>query len=85
MEIYFQNQCSLKNLFRALQPFYGVHNRLTERTIRETINNQYKNYQCIRKNVLFGAVYGKVASSDRIHQYLYCRLRSRPHLMQHTY
>lgn len=38
VEIYFQNQCSVRNVFRALRPFYGVHNRPTERTIRETIN-----------------------------------------------
>ena len=40
MEIYFQNQYSVKNIFRALRPFYGVHNPQTERTIRETINKQ---------------------------------------------
>lgn len=37
VELYFQNQCSVKNVFRALRPFYGIHNRPTERTIRETI------------------------------------------------
>ena len=41
VEIYFQNQCSVKNVFRALRssknilPFYGVHYRPTERTIRD--------------------------------------------------
>ena len=66
MKIYFQNQCSVKNDFRAPRPIYGVHNRPTERTIRETINNQSKSYHCIRKNELFGAVYWQAASSDRI-------------------
>ena len=42
VEIYFQNQCSVKNVFRALRPFYGLHICPTERTIRETLvnNNQ---------------------------------------------
>ena len=38
VEIYFQNQSSVKHIFRVLPPFYGVHNRPTERTIRGTIN-----------------------------------------------
>ena len=44
MKIYFKNQCSVKNVFRALRPFYSVHNRPIERAIRELINNQSKNY-----------------------------------------
>ena len=38
VEIYFQNQCSVKNVFRTLRSSYGVHNRPTEHTVRETIN-----------------------------------------------
>ena len=40
VEIYFQNQCSVKNIFRALRPFHGFHNRPNKRTIRKTINKQ---------------------------------------------
>ena len=35
---YLQNQCSVRNVFRALRPFSGVYNRPTERTIHENIN-----------------------------------------------
>ena len=38
--IYLQNQCSVKNVFRALRPFYGVYNPPAKRTIHETINKQ---------------------------------------------
>ena len=34
VEIYFQNQCSVKNVFRAFRPYFGVHNHPTERNIR---------------------------------------------------
>ena len=38
VEIYLQNLCSVKTVLRALRSVYGVHNRPTERTIRETVN-----------------------------------------------
>ena len=44
VKIYFQNQCFVKNVFRALWTFYGVHNRPTERTIRETINKLWSSF-----------------------------------------
>ena len=34
VEIYLQNEFSVKNVFRAFRPIYDVHNRTTERTIR---------------------------------------------------
>lgn len=44
VEIYFQNNSSVRNVYRALRPFYGIHNRPTERTIRETINRFRTNF-----------------------------------------
>ena len=63
VEIYFKNQCSVKNVFHALRPFYGVHNCPTERTIRETINPRATNAS---GEMHCGAVYGQAAPSDRI-------------------
>ena len=37
VQLYYENQRSVKNVFRALRPFYGRHNRPTEPTIRNTI------------------------------------------------
>lgn len=37
VEIYFQNQCSIKNVYRALREFYGAHNRPSETTIKNVI------------------------------------------------
>lgn len=37
VELFYKNQCSVRNVFRALRPFYGRHNRPSERTIHNTI------------------------------------------------
>lgn len=37
VEIYYQNQCTIKNVCRALRKYYGVHNRPTEATIKNVI------------------------------------------------
>lgn len=34
VKFYYQNQCSVRQTFRALRPVYGVHDRPTESTIR---------------------------------------------------
>lgn len=34
VEIYFQNQSSVRQTYRALRPFYGRHNRPSEQAIR---------------------------------------------------
>lgn len=44
VETYFQNQCSVRNCYRALRPHFGRHNRPTERTIRETITKFRTNF-----------------------------------------
>ena len=36
-QLYYENQRSVRNVFRAPRPFYGRHNRPTEPTIRNTI------------------------------------------------
>ena len=33
---YYENGRSVKSVYRTLRPIYGVHNRPTERTIRQT-------------------------------------------------
>ena len=33
----------MKSVYRAIRPIYGVHNRLTERTIRHTIGKLENN------------------------------------------
>lgn len=38
VEIFNQNNCSIRQTHRALLPFYGVHNRPSERLIRRTID-----------------------------------------------
>ena len=37
VQLYYENERSVKSVYRALRPIYGVHNRPTERTIRHTI------------------------------------------------
>lgn len=37
IEFYYQNQCSVKNVFRALRPFYGRHNRPTDQAIQAIV------------------------------------------------
>lgn len=39
MQIYFQNQSSEPNIFRALRKFYGRHNDLPETTIAANIED----------------------------------------------
>ena len=36
VQLYYENGRSVKSVYRALRPIYGVHNRPTERTIRQT-------------------------------------------------
>lgn len=50
VEIYFQNNSSPRNVFRLLRPFYGRHNRPTERTIREVINKFRTRFTCLDIN-----------------------------------
>ena len=38
-----ENGRSMKSVYRALRPIYGVHNRPTERTIRHTIGKLENN------------------------------------------
>uniref|UniRef100_A0A034V4W1 DUF4817 domain-containing protein n=1 Tax=Bactrocera dorsalis TaxID=27457 RepID=A0A034V4W1_BACDO len=37
IEFYYQNQCSVRNVFRALRPIYGLHNRPSEQTINAIV------------------------------------------------
>ena len=37
VQLYYENRRSVKSVYRALRPIYGVHNRPTKRTIRHTI------------------------------------------------
>ena len=37
VQLYYENVRFVKSVYRAIRPIYGVHNRLTERTIRHTI------------------------------------------------
>lgn len=37
IEFYYQNSSSVKNVFRALRPFYGRHNRPTEQAIQAIV------------------------------------------------
>ena len=37
VQLYYENQRSVKNVFRALRPFYDRYNRPTESNIRNTI------------------------------------------------
>ena len=53
VQLYYENQRSVKNVFRALRPFYGRHNRPTEPTIRNTIakiENQFSLLDDTRPN-----------------------------------
>ena len=43
VQLYYENGRSVKSVYRALRPIYGVHNRLTERTIRHTIGKLENN------------------------------------------
>ena len=38
VEIFYQNNGSVRQTYRALRPFYGVHNRPSERLIRITMD-----------------------------------------------
>ena len=43
VQLYYENGRSVKSVYRALKPIYGVHNRPTERTIRHTIGKLENN------------------------------------------
>ena len=43
VQLYYENERSVKSVYRALRPIYGVHNRPTERTIRHTIGKLENN------------------------------------------
>ena len=43
VQLYYENQRSVKTVFRALRPFYGRHNRPTEPTIRNTVTFRENN------------------------------------------
>ena len=43
VQLYHENGRSVKSVYRALRPIYGVHNRPTERTIRHTISKLENN------------------------------------------
>ena len=38
VQLYYANNNSVRATFRALRPFYGVHNRPTELQIRRTVS-----------------------------------------------
>lgn len=38
VELYYQNSCSVKNVFRLLRPVYGRHNRPSERAIQQIVD-----------------------------------------------
>lgn len=38
IKLFYQNECSVRATHRALRPFYGRHNRPTERTIRRVVD-----------------------------------------------
>ena len=43
VQLYYENGRSVKSVYRALRPIYGVHNRPTERAIRHTIGKLENN------------------------------------------
>ena len=43
VQLYYENGRSVKSVYRALRPIYGVHNRPTERTTRHTIGKLENN------------------------------------------
>ena len=43
VQFYYENGSSVKSVYRALRPIYGVYNRPTERTIRHTIGKLENN------------------------------------------
>ena len=43
VQLYYKNGRSVKSVYRALRPIYGLHNRPTERTIRYTIGKLENN------------------------------------------
>ena len=43
VQLYYENGRSVKSVYRAHRPIYGVHNRPTERTIRHTIGKRENN------------------------------------------
>ena len=43
VQLYYENGRSVKSVYRALRPIYGLHNRPTERTIRHTIGKLENN------------------------------------------
>lgn len=50
VEIFNQNNCSIRQTHRSLLPFYGVHNRPSERLIRRTID-RFRNTFTVTNNV----------------------------------
>ena len=43
VQLYYENGRSVKSVYRAPRPIYGVHNRPTERTIRHTMSKLENN------------------------------------------
>ena len=43
VQLYYENGRSVKSVYRALRPIYGVHTRPTERTIQHTIGKLENN------------------------------------------
>ena len=43
VQLYYENGPSVKSVYRAIRPIYGVHNRPTERTIQHTIGKLENN------------------------------------------
>ena len=50
VQLYYENSRSVKNVFCALRSTYGQHNRLTERTIRNTITHNETQHSLLDNN-----------------------------------
>ena len=64
VQLYYENGRSVKSIYRALRPIYGVHNRPTERTIRHTIGKLENNLTLLddTRPIRFGADLNNLAS-----------------------
>ena len=47
LQLYYENGRSVKSVYRALRPIYGIHNHPTERTIRHTIGKLENNLKLL--------------------------------------
>ena len=60
VQLYYENGRSVKSVYRALRPIYGVHNRPAERTIWHTIgkleNWEFAHFFCDEK-MKFGVTF----------------------------